>query len=152
VIGGKGGYVAEAGGPGRPKGTILLVDDERSILDLMALILREAGFEPLLSISGYEAFATLDKRLSSLGEPRVSLIISDWMMPGWDGIKLLSSVRASPFKAIPFILMSGQVTREQLEIAGRNRADSILLKPVHRETLIAKVNEVLRKRAPAAAA
>ena len=49
------------------KGTILVVDDEKAILDLAGVILKGAGYEVLVSDSGYAAFTLLEKRVQTLG-------------------------------------------------------------------------------------
>jgi CheY-like chemotaxis protein len=131
------------------KGTILVVDDEKAVLDMAANFLRSAEFEVVVSDSGYGAFTLLEQQVRSLGELKVDLVIVDWRMSGWDGIKLLTEIRTRPYGNIPVILMSGAVTREELVSAARNRADSVLVKPIEKDGLINKVLEVLaRTRKP----
>jgi CheY-like chemotaxis protein len=67
-------------------------------------------------------------------------------MQGWDGLKLMNEVRSRNFGNIAIILMSGAVTREQLEVAAKNKADGILIKPLSKDVLLAKVADVVARR------
>src|ERR1700704_296148 len=97
----------------------------------MRALLEPEGYEVLTAESGYAAFSMMGNRLQALGEPKVHLIITDWKMAGWDGIRLLGEIRVNPrYKDIAVVLMSGAVTREELVQAATNRADSVLVKPL----------------------
>jgi len=124
--------------------TILVIDDEKAVLDAASLILTRAGYSVICSESGRSAFAVLEKRAQTYnGNARTDLLVVDWKMPGWDGLRVLTEIRASAFKVIPIILMSGAVTREQLLTAAAKNATSVLLKPLDKDVLLAKVTELI---------
>lgn len=126
-------------------GIILLVDDDKNILQFVSGILTKEGYEVLVCESGYAAYTLLENRFQGLGDPKVHVVISDWVMQGWDGMKLLAEIRTRPYRMIPFILMSGAVTKDQLIEAARNRADAVLIKPIDRDNLLAKVAELMAR-------
>jgi CheY-like chemotaxis protein len=98
-------------------GTILLVDDNRDILQLFSALLEEAGHVVVTAVNGREAFEIALKS-------RPDLIISDWMMPEMDGVALFHAVRGTPATAkIPIILTTA--ARPAPDIA----VQAILLKP-----------------------
>src|SRR3990167_1884563 len=107
--------MAEAGVP-----SILVVDDEKSAVDFISRILKSEGFEVVTASSGYLAFNLLNRRCDTLGDPRISLMICDWSMEGWDGIRLLHEIRRAAWADFPKILISGKVTQKELELAARN--------------------------------
>jgi CheY-like chemotaxis protein len=119
---------------------VLVVDDDKSTLKFVSAILKKENIPTFESDTGYAAFSFLEKQLQTGGQIGVAGVISDWKMPGWDGLKLLSELHGHPaLKRIKFVLMSGAVTRPDLEIAMKHGADGILLKPFDREILLAKV-------------
>ncbi|HEY7834956.1 MAG TPA: response regulator [Ktedonobacterales bacterium] len=83
-----------------PIPTILVVDDEASIADLLGEFLTNEGYRALVAHNGRDAL------LYALRE-RPALIFSDWMMPGMDGTQFVWELRRRPATArIPIILMS----------------------------------------------
>lgn len=119
--------------------TILIVDDEVSILTVFSLALRAEGYEVFTAgsaMSGLETARTLQPRL----------ILCDVHMPGTDGKGLLQMLRADPSLAsTQIVLMTGNpqaaTPREGMEIG----ADDFLLKPVDRESLLRCVAARLRR-------
>ena len=87
---------------GRPEGgaRILLVDDEVSALEVLALILRGEGMHVTCAPDTRQALARLD-------EARPDLLVADFMMPGMNGAELVKAVRARPGLArIPVLMVS----------------------------------------------
>jgi two-component system chemotaxis response regulator CheY len=80
--------------------TILIVDDELGILEVLEFILRDAGFAVKSALNGQDALARFEE-----GAP--DLVILDYMMPILDGTGVIKAVRANPrYSAIPIILTS----------------------------------------------
>lgn len=126
------------------KETILVIDDDRAVLNTVSLVLGRAGYRVVTADSGQSGFAILERNAhSNDGDILFSLIIIDWKMPGWDGLKVLSEIQTRAYKDVPVILMSGAVTREQLLNTAAKLATSVLLKPLDKETLLAKVGEII---------
>lgn len=81
--------------------TVLIVDDEPRIRSLVALILRNVGYGVLEAVNGEDA-------LGMLRDNRVSLIITDYCMPGMNGFQFIRRLRKIPeYKTVPVILISG---------------------------------------------
>ena len=73
---------------------VLLVDDEVEMLDMLSAMLSEEGFDSVKVRGGEEGYNLLLERAREFGDgnPRISLVISDCKMPGWDGFQLLSKI------------------------------------------------------------
>lgn len=102
----------------------LAVDDDRSFLQSMRMMLRVGGFEETAGAGDVEdALAFLQKR-------RVDLIVSDWNMDPYDGLHLLRLVRANPAtRHIPFILVTASLSEEAWRQAIEFGATDFLVKP-----------------------
>ncbi|MBD8496189.1 response regulator [Pseudomonas syringae] len=81
--------------------TILIVDDEYLIAEILSFALEDEGYLTVTAGSGPRALTILDRE-------RPHLIITDYMMPGMNGIEFAEAARANkPFETVPIILMSG---------------------------------------------
>lgn len=122
--------------------TILIVDDDRTIREIIMQNLRGLGFQRFLHASnGVEGF----KHIQNSKNP-VNLVLCDWDMPVADGLTLLRAVRTDDlFKATPFIMVTAQQTQERLKIsqAAKYKVDAYIVKPFQSETLRNKVMQVL---------
>lgn len=102
--------------------TVLVVDDEYTIVDLLVEVINEAGHTALTATNGYDA-------LTLARAHRPTLIISDVMMPGMDGYALVAAVRADPALADTMvILMSAAARREQVQLG---TATAFVSKPLN---------------------
>jgi DNA-binding NtrC family response regulator len=116
------------------KTTILVVDDERAIRDLLSEALREAGYEVLSAGGGEEASRILR-------EENVHIAICDIRMPGMDGIELLGHIRdVSPETVV--ILVTAFASVETAVHALRNGAFDYILKPLIFDDIIAKISRI----------
>lgn len=80
--------------------TILLVEDDEATLHAFSLLLEHAGYQVILARNGQEA-------LAKILEIAVDLVITDWSMPGMDGVTLCRALRTHPtFSRLPIVLMS----------------------------------------------
>lgn len=90
--------------------TVLVVDDEPLVLDLVERALARSGYDVLAAQSGSEALEIVKQKRP------IHLVLSDVVMPGMSGPELLESVKQlSPSTAA--VLMSGYVSAEQLDMA-----------------------------------
>lgn len=116
--------------------TILVVDDEYVISDILGFALEDAGYQVEKATNGAKALEVLEKT-------RVELLITDWMMPVMNGEELARKLRADPqFKVLPIILMSGA----QSDIARRSPElfNGVLDKPFEPEKLIDLVRKLVK--------
>lgn len=120
---------------------ILVVDDESNIRNEIVNGLLAKGLTVIAADSTHQAVTMLEERLKEFGEPRITVIVSDLVMPDLSGLDLLRLVRSGSFSSIPFVLISGVVTREELVNAIQMGADTVLLKPFSTEALMKKIQE-----------
>ena len=112
----------------------LIVDDSRTIRQILRRILEPAGFEVVEASSAEEALAHLD----ASPVPEVGLI--DWDMPGMDGIALVRAIREAPTSARMRIVMVTKRTGLDHIVAAREAgADEYLEKPFSGDSLREKL-------------
>jgi len=108
---------------------ILVVDDDPSVLRIIAAMLRRWDYEVTVAHDGLEAWDILQR-----GDIR--LVISDWMMPGLTGPELCRKVRAAEFaNYVYLILLTGREDKTSLVQGMDAGADDFMVKPVYREEL-----------------
>lgn len=122
--------------------SILIVEDEPSIAELIAVNLSHAGFMPI------RAFQT-DQASQLMKEVLPDLVVLDWMLPGKSGIQFAKELRSNErTKDIPIILLTAR-GEEMDKIAGlESGADDYMTKPFSPKELVARIKAVLRRRAP----
>ena len=118
---------------------ILVVDDEDMIREVICSILGQAGFECRQLTSGTEALATLG------ADHDYSLVLSDVIMQGMDGLTLLARIRQQ-HPDIPVVMVTAVHDISVALAAIRNGAYDYLLKPFEREQLLAMVRRALENR------
>lgn len=120
------------------KPTILIVDDEDDILDLLDYNLRAEGFSTLLARDGIEAIEKAEQE-------QPDLVILDIMMPRLDGIEVCRRMRQSKtLRAIPILMLTAK-TEEQDQVKGLDvGADIYLSKPVSVPVLLSQTKALLR--------
>jgi two-component system phosphate regulon response regulator PhoB len=121
---------------------ILIVEDEPSIAELIAVNLRHNGLSPVWAEDGDAAQREIDTVLPDA-------ILLDWMLPGQSGLVLARKWRADPrTKAIPILMLTARGD-EPDKIAGLDAgADDYITKPFSTQELLARIRAVLRRRAP----
>ena len=124
--------------------TILVVEDESAIAELIAINLRHAGYEVKLAVSADQAQAQVDKVLPDL-------VLLDWMLPGQSGLVLAKQWRANArTRELPIIMLTARGA-EADRVAGLDAgADDYLSKPFSPKELLARIRAVLRRKAPEA--
>ena len=122
--------------------TVLLVEDEPSIAELIAVNLRHNGFRPIWAMDSVSAQREIDAALPDL-------ILLDWMLPGESGLSLAKRWRGNDrTKAVPLIMLTARGD-EADRVAGLDAgADDYIAKPFSTKELLARVRAVLRRRAP----
>ena len=119
--------------------SILVVEDEEDILDLISYNLKQAGFSIIAVESGEEA-------LEVPSEENFSLVLLDLMLPGIDGLEVCRLLRAKPeTKNIPVLMLTAR-TEEVDRIVGLELgADDYLTKPFSPRELVLRVRAILRR-------
>ncbi len=123
--------------------TILVVDDERSIVQLLQLYLSTEGYRVEAAFDGVEAL----RRFHHL---HPALVVLDLMLPGMDGLEVCRAIRHE--SNVPILMLTAR-TEDVDKIVGLELgADDYLGKPFNPRELVARVKAILRRAAPGAAA
>jgi two-component system response regulator ResD len=121
--------------------TVLVVDDEPSVRDVVVRYLRQAGYQTLEAGNGNDARDLLEQEMPSL-------IVLDLMLPGMDGLSLCRWIRER--SELPVIMITA-LGEETDRLAGLEvGADDYLAKPFSPRELVARVKAVLRRSSPPA--
>lgn len=121
------------------KQTILIVDDERDLLDLIEYNLKKEGFKVLKAENGEEG-------ISKAKEHKPDLILLDIMMPKMDGLEAVEIMRKDDdLKKTPIIFLTAR-SDEKTEIDGLNKGgDDYITKPISTTKLVSRIKAVLRR-------
>lgn len=121
------------------KQTILVVDDERDLLDLIEYNLKKEGFKVLKAENGEEG-------ISKAKEHKPDLILLDIMMPKMDGLEAVEIMRKDEdLKKTPIIFLTAR-SDEKTEIYGLNKGgDDYITKPISTTKLVSRIKAVLRR-------
>jgi two-component system chemotaxis response regulator CheY len=121
--------------------SILVVDDEAEMLDILRQVLTSAGFRVVTATDGRVAS-------SLLGQEKIDLVLTDLLMPEKDGTEVINELRKK-HPGIPVVAMSGggRMPRgEYLKIARLFGAHAILEKPFTNEQLLSTIELLLPER------
>ncbi|TMS58619.1 phosphate regulon transcriptional regulatory protein PhoB [Imbroritus primus] len=122
--------------------SILVVEDEPAIAELIAVNLQHAGHYPIRAYNAEQATALMSDVLPDL-------VLLDWMLPGKSGVAFAKDLRANErTKQIPIIMLTAR-SEEQDKVMGLEAgADDYVTKPFSPKELLARIKAVLRRRAP----
>lgn len=116
-------------------GAILVVDDEPIIRDLLAHIVEREGFQVAVASNGREALDVMSRQ-------KVSLVITDLIMPEMDGMKLLVHTK-DRYPGTPVVLITGRRTESARENAIAAGADGYITKPFKNLEIARKIENLL---------
>ena len=126
---------------GSEKRTVLVVDDEPTIVEIVARYMERAGYETHQAGDGPEAL-----RLAELHRP--DLVVPDLMLPGLDGLEVMRRLHERPGRRIAVILLTARGEESDRLVGLRDGADDYVVKPFSPAELVARVDAVLRRVAP----
>jgi two-component system, OmpR family, phosphate regulon response regulator PhoB len=122
--------------------TVLIVEDEPAILELVAVNLEHAGFETLRAQSAEEAGRLLADIL-----PDVLLL--DWMLPGQSGAAFARRLRGDArTRELPIIFLTARADESDKVTGLETGADDYITKPFSTKEMVARIRAVLRRRKP----
>jgi two-component system, OmpR family, response regulator len=119
------------------KPTLLIVDDDSEIRNLLGKFLKEHGFNVLLANDGLEMATRLE-------EAHIDLIILDLMLPGDDGLTLCRGLRSD--SEVPIIMLTAAGEDIDRIVGLEMGADDYLSKPFNPRELLARIKAILRRR------
>ncbi len=120
--------------------TILVVDDDEGLRELIRINLEHEGYNVLQAGNGVQC-------LVAVREHRPDLVILDVMMPEMDGLEACSRVRE--FSQVPVLMLTAKVQSEDVITGLDKGADDYLMKPFNMDELSARIRALLRRLPPA---
>jgi DNA-binding response OmpR family regulator len=115
---------------------VLIADDDRDLLDLIAFTLAQAGFLPIKAADGTAALTLFESE-------GPDLIVLDINMPGASGFKVCESIRTQ--SGVPIMMLTARNEEEDLVRALELGADDYLTKPFSPRTLLARIKALMRR-------
>ena len=125
-----------------PEQTVVVVEDDPSISDLLDLYLRQADFRVLQAPTG-------ERGLELISQHQPSLVILDIGLPGIDGLEVCRQLRVT--NAVPVLFLTARDGELDRIIGLELGADDYVTKPFSPREIVARVKAILRRGAPAAA-
>lgn len=124
--------------------TILVVEDEKEIRELLAHYLRKEGFAPILAADGETALSTVRKE-------RPDLVLLDIMLPKADGLEVLRAIRSDAGLArTPVVMLTAKGDETDRVVGLELGADDYVQKPFSPREVVARIKAILRRSRPPA--
>ena len=120
------------------RGSVLVVDDEPTIAEVVSRYLERAGYRTRVAADGAQA-------LELVARQRPDLIVLDLMLPGIDGLEVMRRLRQPERERIGLILLTAKGEESDRVIGLRLGADDYVVKPFSPAELVARVDAVLRR-------
>jgi two-component system, OmpR family, response regulator MtrA len=118
------------------KGKVLIVDDDSALSEMLTIVLRNEGFEPL-------ACATGDRALAMVREHRPDLVLLDLMLPGKDGIDVCREIRAE--SGVSIVMLTAKNDTVDVVLGLESGADDYIVKPFKPKELVARIRARMRR-------
>lgn len=114
---------------------ILVVDDDTALAEMIGIVLRTEGFEPVFCADGAAA-------VDAWRTHRPELVLLDLMLPGMDGIEICTRIRAE--SGVPIIMLTARTDTADLVRGLESGADDYIVKPFNPKELVARIRTRLR--------
>jgi signal transduction histidine kinase len=118
--------------------SVVIIDDDRNILDLTSLILSKNGFQPYVADCAHEGFGLISSHSPEL-------VLLDYLMPEIDGLSALQQIK-SRFPDTYVVMLTGKGSEEVAVKLMKNGASEYILKPFNNRNLVERLQNVLRIR------
>ncbi|MHB1613395.1 MAG: MtrAB system response regulator MtrA [Actinomycetes bacterium] len=118
------------------KGRVLIVDDDIALAEMLEIVLRGEGFEPVVVTHG-------DRALAVFRETRPDLVLLDVMLPGKDGIEVCRAIRAE--SGVPIVMLTARTDTVDVVVGLESGADDYVVKPFKPKELLARIRARLRR-------
>ena len=123
------------------KGSILIIDDEKDLIELVRYNLEKDGFDAIAAIDGQSAIEIAQQH-------KLDLIVLDLMMPGMDGLEVCRRLRQDSRTArVPIIMLTAKATEADRIVGLEIGADDYVVKPFSPRELVARIRAILRRTA-----
>ena len=114
---------------------ILVVDDDTALAEMIGIVLRAEGFDPVFCADGARA-------LAAFTESKPDLVLLDLMLPGKDGIEVCAEIRAE--SGVPVIMLTAKSDSTDIVRGLESGADDYVVKPFNPKELVARIRTRLR--------
>lgn len=114
---------------------VLVVDDDTALAEMIGIVLRTEGFDPVFCADGSSA-------LAAFRESRPDLVLLDLMLPGMDGIEVCGRIRAE--SGTPIIMLTAKTDTADVVKGLESGADDYMVKPFNPKELVARIRTRLR--------
>ncbi len=122
-----------------PKRTVLIIEDDRDMIELLSIALRRGGYQPMAALGGREG-------LRLLREQPADLILLDLMMSDMNGWRVLEVIKADKtLSAIPVLIVSARHYLEDMQTESHEGLyEGYLVKPFVVQDLLSQIREALQ--------
>jgi len=125
-----------------PAETILIVEDEAAIRDMLNFTLSSAGYQVIEAQNGEQAWKMLNDNVPAC-------MLLDWMLPGMSGVNLVERIRAQDrFASMPVIMLTAKGEENDQVQGFEAGADDYVVKPFSPRALVARLKALLRRDHP----
>jgi two-component system, OmpR family, response regulator MtrA len=118
------------------KGRVLVVDDDTALAEMLGIVLRGEGFEPVVCFDGEQA-------LAQFRAVRPDLVLLDLMLPGKDGIEVCREIRQE--SGVPIVMLTAKSDTVDVVLGLESGADDYVVKPFKPKELVARIRTRLRR-------
>jgi two-component system response regulator MtrA len=128
--------VSQPGPSGSSRGRVLVVGDDAALSEMLGIVLRGEGFEPVFCADGAEA-------LGAFRDTRPDLVLLDLMLPGRDGIDVCRAIRAE--SGTPIVMLTAKSDTVDVVVGLESGADDYIVKPFKPKELVARIRARIRR-------
>jgi two-component system response regulator MtrA len=118
------------------RGRVLVVDDDSALAEMLGIVLRGEGFDPVFCADGAGA-------LEVFRNTRPDLVLLDLMLPGRDGIEVCRQIRSE--SGVPIVMLTAKSDTVDIVLGLESGADDYVVKPFKPKELVARVRARLRR-------
>ena len=125
-----------SGGTVSDRGRILVVDDDLALAEMLGIVLRGEGFDPVFCSNG-------DDAVQMFRATNPDVILLDLMLPGRDGIDVCRSIRAE--SGVPIVMLTAKSDTVDVVVGLESGADDYIVKPFKPKELVARIRARMRR-------
>lgn len=122
--------------PSGTRGRVLVVDDDLALAEMLGIVLRGEGFEPVFCADGSSA-------MQVFRDSRPDVVLLDVMLPGRDGIEVCRLIRAE--SGVPIVMLTARSDTVDIVVGLESGADDYVVKPFKPKELVARIRARVRR-------
>ena len=127
---------ARSSAPRASRSRVLVVDDDAALAEMLTIVLRQEGFDPIVCSTG-------DAALAAFRQHRPDVVLLDLMLPGMDGIDVCKALRGE--SGVPIVMLTARGDTTDVVVGLESGADDYLVKPFKPKELVARIRARLRR-------